>query len=180
MLKSWGGKWRGKKRSSSCSQRSLWDFFTLILLISLSWYLLRATLFYWDFIGGEMFYIIEKRRGGCYGTNGGLFTKGAVNGWVWLYRWCQQGQNELLVAAVVSLQHLERQHAVNTDIWSPLSLLLLLLSQRAPFSVLFPHISLQRIGCTRFLCDCEYSCQSSHFTSTSLGRRKFVKEITAK
>lgn len=66
------GKWG--RRSSSCSQCSLWDFFTPILLISLSWYLLRATLFYWDFMGENVLYKWNESTG-CFWTNSGYLLE---------------------------------------------------------------------------------------------------------
>jgi len=134
--------WRGSEGDMfrSCSQCSLWDFFTPILLISLSWYLLRATLFYWDFMG-KRFYINEMKALGCFWTNGGYFTRGIVKCWVGLYRWCQRHRRACGWCCCLPLAS-SGKDCQPADVCIPLSLLLLL-SQRASSRRFISSISIR-------------------------------------
>lgn len=93
--------------SSSCSQCSLWDFCTPILLIHLSWYLLRATLFYWDFMG-EMFYMMNEKQG-MFWNKRRVFTRGVVKNWVWLST--VGDRMSFVFDAVASIEHYEGMSA---------------------------------------------------------------------
>lgn len=171
-------KW--ERRSSSCSQCSLWDFFTPILLIPLSWYLLRATLFYWDFMGEKCF-ILMKWEHGMFLNKQWIFTKGVVmkkkEGWVLVVQVALKGTKWACgwrCCLPLASSGKECQPTVRTGYHIPPSLLLLLrllLSQRGSSLLFyFLHQYPREMDCP-FAHPVIVNNTVSHLTSISLGQK---------